>query len=251
MEKLLQEYDPITLDEMKSVKLMNRIDTKYLTTLPVLHKFLEQAKADYLLQEIDGSYVMPYHTLYFDTEHCDMYMVHLHGRKTRQKIRIRTYVTSGISFLEIKNKNNKGRTKKKRIQCRDFEEDECTDFIGKYGRYSYSCLLRQIENKFSRITLVNRNRTERLTIDMGLKFRNCRTGNICSLDNLVIIELKRDGHTVSASQEMLRNLHIHPARFSKYCMGMALTDEALKRNRFKPRLHIVDKLCNINRDINF
>lgn len=251
MTDILREYTPITLEEMKSVRLMNRIDTKYLTTRTVLSHFLEQALAEYRLQEIDGEYLMPYHTLYFDTKQCSMYMDHLHGHKTRQKIRIRTYETSDVSFLEIKNKNNKGRTKKKRIQCNRFEDSDCTEFIGKYARYTYSDLLKQIENRFTRITLVNRKMTERLTIDTGLKFHNCQTEINCKLENLVIIELKRDGHTVSESSAMLRNLRIQPAKFSKYCMGMALTDSGLKHNRFKPRLRTIDKLCNINKDIQF
>lgn len=251
MTDILEEYDLITLEEMKSVKLMNRIDTKYLTTRRVLLRFLEQAKTDYRLQHIDGEYLLPYYTLYFDTEECSMYMAHLLGRKNRQKIRIRRYETSGISFLEVKNKNNKGRTKKKRISCDDYNADDSQDFLGKHSRYPRTGLCEQIENRFSRITLVNRNMTERLTIDTDLRFHNCRTGKTCKLNDLVIIELKRDGHTMSSSSGMLHSLHIHPARFSKYCMGMALTDESLKRNRFKPRLRLIDKICDIKRDIDF
>lgn len=251
MTDILHGYDLITLEEMKRVKLMNRIDTKYLTTRRVMLRFLEHAKSDYRLQHIGGEYLLPYYTLYFDTEGCSMYMAHLLGRKNRQKIRIRKYETSGTSFLEVKNKNNKGRTKKKRISCEDYNTDESQDFLEKHSKYPCPALCEQIENKFSRITLVNRNLTERLTIDMDLRFHNCRTGKACGLDDLVIIELKRDGHTMSASSRMLHNLHIQPARFSKYCMGMALTNETLKRNRFKPRLRLIDKMCNIERDINF
>ena len=60
----------------------------------------------------------------------------------------------------------------------------------------------------------------------------------------VIIELKRDGHQPSPILPKLLQLRIHPHGFSKYCIGSALTNEALRRNRFKPRLHYVQKLLN-------
>ena len=41
---------------------------------------------------------------------------------------------------------------------------------------------------------------------------------------------------------MLRGLRIHPAGFSKYCVGMALTDRRLRHNRLKPRLRMVERL---------
>ncbi len=60
--------------------------------------------------------------------------------------------------------------------------------------------------------------------------------------NLVIIELKRDGLVYSPVLAMLKQLRIHPHGFSKYCMGSALTNPALAVNRFKERLHYVDKI---------
>ena len=47
MNQLLAQYDKITLDEMSSIRLMNRIDTKFVTTMPVLLRLLEMAKDDY------------------------------------------------------------------------------------------------------------------------------------------------------------------------------------------------------------
>ena len=245
MIELLNRYDSISLEEMKSVRLMNRIDTKYVTTLPVLADLIEQAKDDYFLQRIDGNCNMPYYTKYYDTEQCSMYLEHLRGRKRRQKIRIRRYESSGVSFLEVKNKNNKNRTAKKRIECNALGEGDSLDFIARHAQYPFEELSQRIENRFSRITLVNKSLTERLTIDTGLRFHNFKTGNQCALNDFVIIELKRDGNVHSPIQEMLRRLHVHPAKFSKYCMGMALTDASLRQNRFKPRLRMVEKMCDI------
>jgi hypothetical protein len=41
---------------------------------------------------------------------------------------------------------------------------------------------------------------------------------------------------------MLRKLRIHPHGFSKYCMGAALTNDHLPVNRFKVKLHDVEKI---------
>jgi len=194
---------------------------------------------------------MPYYTLYYDTERCDMYLEHLRGRKTRQKIRIRAYEHSGVSFLEVKNKNNKGRTAKKRVECTVGEKDKHTDFIASHLRYAPDRLRDRIENRFTRITLVNRNMTERLTIDTNLRLHNFTTDTVCSLDGLVIIELKRDGLTYSPILELLRELRIQPSGFSKYCMGMALTDGELKKNCFKPRLRMISKMCRVDYDAPF
>ena len=57
MEDILRQFAPITLDEMSGIRLMNRTDTKFVTTLPMLMQLLEMAKDDYFVQEIDGAHV--------------------------------------------------------------------------------------------------------------------------------------------------------------------------------------------------
>ena len=64
---LLKELKPITLDEMSSIKLMNRLDTKYVTTKAKLCQLLELVKGKYYVQETNGDLISPYRTTYFDT----------------------------------------------------------------------------------------------------------------------------------------------------------------------------------------
>ena len=54
MKELLNNFDPITLEQMSAIRLMNRTDTKFVTTLPKLEQLLTMAKDDYFVQEIDG-----------------------------------------------------------------------------------------------------------------------------------------------------------------------------------------------------
>ena len=244
MDSIISLFQPISLSEMSGVKLMNRTDTKFVTTLTMLRQLLQMAQTDYYVQEIDGQRNMLYDTTYFDTDHYDMYNVHQHGHSNRQKIRFRTYVSSNLQFMEVKTKNNHGRTKKKRIEVSDMDlhDDVKREFLGRTLRYDIDCLMPHMHNYFHRITLVNKGKTERLTIDTQLQFNNIVSGQHKNMGDLVIIELKRDGMVYSPVLQMLRDLHIHPHGFSKYCMGAAMTNDNLPVNRFKEKLRDVDRI---------
>ena len=243
--QILSGFAPITLEEMKDIRLMNRTDTKYVVPVAVLVPLLEAAREDYRVQEVDGERNIAYRTVYYDTADQKMYIAHQNGKKTREKIRMRTYVSSGLSFLEVKNKNNRGRTDKKRIKVKgeDFMTQEKTrEFLAKNAWFTPEELTPQLENSFTRITLVNRGMTERLTIDTSLAFVNLCNGQRSSLAGIAIIELKRDGRTASPMYSLLMKMHIHTSGFSKYCMGYALTDNNIKQNLFKERIHHTLKL---------
>ena len=255
MEEILRQFDPITLDEMSGIRLMNRTDTKFVTTRPMLLRLLEMAKGDYYAQEIDGQRIAAYYTVYFDTADCAMYTMHETGHTNRQKLRVRSYVDSHLNFLEVKTKNNRGRTKKKRISLDNFDPDhssqfsvlssQFTEFLSTNLRYDPQSLSRQLENRFNRITLVNKGKTERLTIDTNLRFHNVQTEACRSMDDIVIIELKRDGLVPSPILHMLRDLRIKPHGFSKYVIGSALTNSSLHCHRLKPKVHDIERLLRV------
>ena len=245
MTELLKTFAPISLEQMSSVKLMNRTDTKFVTTQKQLQQLLTMALKDYYIQEIDGERNLEYDTTYFDTRNFDMYCQHQYNHANRQKIRFRTYCISGLQFMEVKTKNNHGRTKKKRMEVTDMNlrDEEKRQFLSEHLRYDAGSLQPALNNHFSRITLVNRAKTERLTIDSSLRFHNLQNDLMLDMGDLVIIELKRDGQVFSPVLEMLHQLHIHPHGFSKYCMGSALTcQHLLPVNRFKTKLIEVRKL---------
>ena len=103
MNTIINGFDSISLDAMSSVKLMNRVDTKFVTTMPQLVRLLRMAQNDYFMQEIDGKCSSAYTTLYYDTPALDMYISHHNGCLGRQKVRVRQYVDSWLTFLEVKN----------------------------------------------------------------------------------------------------------------------------------------------------
>ena len=260
IDETLNKFDPISLEEMKDIRLMNRTDTKFVTSRGKLMQLLQLASDEYYVQEIDGRRIGEYYTVYFDTPDYDMFRKHHCGHANRQKLRIRCYVESRQSFLEVKTKNNHSRTNKKRIKMPGFDPTnprhdvcfggreeqlaDCETFVNEYLHYDASCLAERIENRFRRITLVNKGKTERLTIDLDLRFHNLVTSRDKFLDNIVIIELKRDGLIKSPIIDMLKTIRIKKSGFSKYCIGTAFTYPELPQNRFKNRLRKVERIQN-------
>ena len=117
------------------------------------------------------------------------------------------------------------------------------EFLEKHARYGIELLSPVIENHFYRITLVNHDMTERITIDTDLEFHNFATDEHVSLPEVGIIEWKRDGLAAdSPLKSLLRELRIHIGSFSKYCIGMALTDSSLPQNRLKKKIRHIQKL---------
>ena len=240
---------PITLEEMSGIKLMNRTDTKFVATIEQLHAFLHAVHGQYYIQVKNGERLAFYHTTYFDTDDYKMYRMHHSGRQVREKIRVRTYMDTNDTFLEIKNKNNHGRTKKKRIivggvHTLHSEKENVVPFLSKVAWYRLEEVSPVIENWFNRITLVNYGKTERLTIDFNLRFHHLKSDGRHELKRVAIIELKRDGNVPSPALDLLRETRIKRSGFSKYCIGSALTHSGLKRNNFKERLIMINKMEN-------
>lgn len=244
----------ISLDEMKSVKLMNRTDTKFVAPRCALAQILKHAtQMGYMVQYTTGV-LNSYSTIYYDTTTLEMYTMHHNRKLRRQKIRSRTYIESEISFLEIKNKNNRGRTKKIRISVPNTDTSlikqnkEAVKFIETNTKYLFPSLQPALITEFSRITLVNKEKTERITIDLNVNFHNFIHNNDDNLNDIIIIELKQDGRYVSTMRQILRDLRIMPFKISKYCVGTALTNPDAKANRFKKKIILLKKIAQYNYD---
>ena len=238
----------ITLDEMRGVKLMNRIDTKYILSECEVLMLLDGLRREgYSVQIIGDVRACRYDTLYYDTAERDMFITHHNRKLTRQKIRTRTYLESGTTFLEIKNKTNRGRTKKRRTEIaheelHNFEHNAAAmTFYGANASYPHATISPALATRFVRITLVNPRLTERLTIDLALNYEDMRSGRKASIERMAIVELKQDGNTLPTAKRLLRDMRIQPLKVSKYCLGTTLTVEGIKSNRFKEKIREIHK----------
>ena len=247
----LEAFAPISLEEMDAVRLMNRVDTKYLTDNRTLLAVLgDAAAAGYRVLAPDGARISPYDSIYFDTPELRMFSDHHNQRLRRQKVRTRAYVNSGDAFLEIKRKNNRGRTKKKRTaitmaELPDFRADAAAcRYLSEWSDFDAEEISPTLETLFQRITLVNPALTERITIDTDLRFRNFRTGLETNLGDAVVIELKQDGRAASPMKGILLDHRVKLARISKYCIAVTLTDPSARSNRFKEKVRLIEKTIN-------
>ena len=250
---LWQQMGTITLEEMCAVKLMNRIDTKYVASEAMVMELLDiTAQHGYRAQVHGGVIAARYDTRYFDTESRDMYVVHHNRHLNRQKIRTRHYEDGSASYLEVKNKDNRGRTKKKRIEIPAdnlmgfVDNSEALSFIEPLARYKIKSLTPAIATRFVRITIVNPELTERITIDLDLEFTDLRSGVVGKIEGMSIIEIKQDGNTQSKVKEILNSLRVKPMRISKYCLGTALTVNGIKRNRMIEKIRRIEKRVGHN-----
>lgn len=231
---------------MDSVKLMDRTDTKFTFNISQLSDILNLVKEDYRVLEIEGKKMSRYKTLYYDTIDLDLYNRHHSGQLNRYKIRHRTYIESQIGFVEVKFKNNKGRTIKNRVK--NFEapltwEGKPKDFLDTTLPFNPNVLIPTIWVNYTRLTLVNKHSAERLTIDLDLEF--IKGDEVVNLSNLVIAEVKQEKRKASPILSVLKEKHIREGSISKYCMGIAMTTENVKKNNFKPKLLNIQKILSL------
>ena len=251
---LWQRMASITLEEMRGVKLMNRVDTKYVLTEDEVMAMLERAaERGYRVQVIGDVRAARYDTLYYDTAQRDMYVAHHNPTLSRQKIRTRRYEDGGDTFLEVKNKSNRGRTHKRRIaidgSAFDAIHDHCStlEFLAEHSRYDVATLAPALATRFVRITIVNRNLSERVTIDLNLCYEDLRSGRSATICGMAIVEVKQEGSSSSEIKAILRDMRVMPFRVSKYCLGTALTVEGIKKNRLQLKLRDIEKRIGYGR----
>lgn len=243
LASILNKFSPVSLSEIDQVKLMSRIDRKYWFHRRQLPEILNWALHNYDILEIEGQRIMGYRTTYFDTPDNTMYISHQNRKLNRHKIRQRKYMATDSSFLEVKFKTNKKETVKTRIPtC--FEKlvfsDTEVDFVVDGTPFNSDDLKPSLNNRFERLTLVSKDKTERCTIDISPVFWN-EKGEV-EVSDLVIFELKRaKGLNASPIVSVLREKKIRQRGLSKYCTGRALLDPTLKQNNFKPRLRFIDR----------
>ena len=240
---IISDFTPISLGDMDGVKLMSRTDTKFAFQANKLPFLLKKLIPFYRVLDINGKLIHDYKSLYYDTDDRKFYTDHHNQRVNRNKIRFREYVGSGLTFLEVKLKNNKKRTIKKRMKVDAITKElseEHKKYIKKIIGKKLAVNAKQWIN-FSRITLVHKTQKERLTIDINLTFENEKLSG--DLKQIVIAEVKQEKMSRSSDfMKIAKEMSILPIRLSKYCMTTLQLNPDVKQNRFKEKLLFINKL---------
>lgn len=235
---------PVSLSELDTVALQNRIDSKY-----VLHEnemmtlfpcFLE----NYKVLSIDGLRSFTYENNYFDTKELLFYNDHHNGYAHRIKVRSRKYVESNLCYFEIKKKENLNRTNKHRIRLDTIASEinlEKQDLVQSYTRKNLNDLKLILKNNFKRITFVNNDFTERVTIDFNLQFSD--THQEVNYNSIVILEIKQSKTTqMSPIVSFLKEKNTREHSFSKYIFGVIALQPDTKKNNFLPIIKNLNKI---------
>jgi hypothetical protein len=254
VEGVITSIDPISLAEMDHVKLMRRQDAKFVIPATFVPGLLKDISPLYRVLEIGGKRIHPYHTIYYDTDGLEMYHEHHNGRLNRYKVRTRTYLTSDIAFIEVKFKNNKEETIKRRIKTENPEE-LTEELAGKFlvgnSPYTVGEIQPVLENHFKRITLVHKTIPERVTIDIGLGYNRPRMNGNVSLPGLSVVEIKYERDSMHSDMiSYLRRKSFQSMGFSKYCIGTVLNNPHVKSNLFKQRMRRIEKIEQTFESIN-
>ena len=241
----LASFHATTLEDLEIIKLLKRYDTKFIFHGDQLIPIFDYLSQNYEVLEIDNNRSFKYQNLYFDTDDYFFYRQHHNRKLSRYKVRFRRYVDSNKCYFEVKHKNNKRKTIKSRLLLEDKNiSHELSEQTKEFAR---DCIL--INNgdiidkvkpklwiEFERITFANQFNKERLTLDTNLTYTDSNSLRQ-KLDNLVIAELKSEKFSLNSQFfQYLKKLKIYPIRFSKYCIGIAITEKNIKCNRFKKKL---------------
>jgi hypothetical protein len=244
----LNLFEPIGLDGIENVRLMNRVETKYLFPVKKLEDLFSLLVGKYKILEIDNLRAFPYLTTYLDTPDSYFYYQHVRGELERYKIRFRKYEATGTSYLEIKKKTNKSRTEKLRIlnnHISDSFDDHAINFIKAYSPVSHRLLKPVLYSSYKRVTAIGLESNERITIDFDISFCGLTSESKVKIPFLAIAELKSADYTRSAPfKSLIKNLKIYPSGISKYCFGNSLIYDSLKKNMMKPKLLLIKKIEN-------
>lgn len=118
---------PTSLKELNSAaSLLTRVDRKYLVPSSAAQDVVDTLTERALVLDIDGHRSFAYASTYFDTPGLDSYLQAARKRRHRFKVRTRSYLDSGLTFLEVKTRGPRGATVKQRLDYRPQDADRLT-----------------------------------------------------------------------------------------------------------------------------
>ena len=234
----LARVSPAPPELLAGRELLRRIDAKFTVTTAELPALLDAFATDYAALALpDGSAIAVYRNFYFDTPDLRCFHDHRRGRRIRRKVRIRQYPDRQVSFLEVKIKQNEVVTDKRRrpvaFDHQTLDDDDLA-FLREHAPEVAGQLVPIATIEYRRISLLHLRSPERLTIDFEIQ---ATAGDArCDLGTLAIVELKRGPGTPSIARSTLRR----ERSLSKYCAVVPLLLPAVRHNRFRPALRMLE-----------
>ena len=127
-----------TLAELNSsAGLLTRVDRKYLVPLTCAQNLVDGLAPHAWVLAIDERRRFSYTSTYFDTPGLEAFMLAARKRRRRFKVRTRTYLDSGLCFLEVKTCGARGSTVKRRM---GYHADDASRLTGPGRAFVAACL---------------------------------------------------------------------------------------------------------------
>jgi hypothetical protein len=233
---------PVSLEEIvERAALQTRVDRKYVLPLAAAEQVVaDLARSEEVrVLEIGAQRTFGYESLYLDTPELTGYHLAARGRRRRFKVRRRTYLDTGTSFLEVKTRGQRGTTVKERIAGTGDTAGEAAfvdDVLDRAGLPFVRSreLLPTLRTAYRRTTLHLPAGDARLTVDTDLTWSLPGAGDV-RLEGVALVETKAGSAPSAADRRLWRSGH-RPSRISKYGTGLAALRGDLPDNRWCPVL---------------
>lgn len=257
-DRLEWVFEPIGLETLNAkAAMLERLDNKYVVGATVLRRAAAELAMHFDVLEIDGSRSFTYETCYFDDPDRQSYFDHHQGRRRRAKVRIRKYLEAGLCFVEVKLKDRRGATIKRRLPYDPANFGVLDETALAYVHRVYFEQYRQefpyelsrvIDMRYVRMTLVAKEGGERMTIDGQLRFSAPGSSHTVPDDRFILETKSANGNGIA--DRILRTLHQHPTKHcSKYCTAIAILNQGTKHNKFLPALRRLGSLPGQQREL--
>jgi len=237
-------FAPVPLEELVSeAALLTRVDRKYLLPEDHAAELLTLLSEGTRVLEIDGMRGFAYDSVYFDTPDHLAYRLTAQRRRRRFKLRTRTYLDTGGSFLELKTKSGRGTTVKRRIPYDAADRARLTPdgsayiaaLLGEEG-HDPALVARMrpsLGSRYLRSTLLL-GCGSRATIDTELHWSG-PSGDAIDLPGYAIVESKSAGRPNELDRLLWRAGH-RPSGISKFGTGTAALRPELPDNKWSRTL---------------
>ncbi len=245
----MARFDLVDLSAVEVGGLFARFDDKFLVPAAGLAPLLATLQRTHRALSAGGCVLQPYASRYFDTAGLRCYHDQRRGILPRLKVRLRRYASTGLAFLEVKEKARDGRTLKRRVAVDPGDEaaieaarQHLLTGFREAGPWHEALFI-----DFQRVTLLGPG--ERLTVDVGLTLSQGAASGArgegpaaVTLPQVAVVELKRaDRAARSAALDVLADVRAVRTSFSKYSVGMAAVNPAL------PRHHLAECFRTLSR----
>lgn len=212
--------------------LQTRVDRKYVLTPDEVAALLAVVGPTSRVLQIDDRRNFTYASTYYDTADLATFHQAARRRRRRYKVRARTYVDTGGTFLEVKTRAARGVTVKERVPAEEVAPrlaPDAAEFVD--GRLAAaritappsSGLRPVLSSHYRRTTLLAPD--ARVTLDTDLTWRLAPGSDDgarwADVGGLVVVETKAGTAPSSVDRVLWRAGH-RPDRISKYATGLAV-----------------------------